>query len=434
MLRTTILTGIAGFVLLLTSCSNPPVEEIKGSASELTDAWPAATPSDADWPWWRGPSGDARAAGSEEPPVRFGPSENVLWKAAIAGRGHASPIVWGQRVLVATADEAAGTQSLVCLDRTTGEPMWTTALHTGGLMDKHGKNTHASPTPACDGRRIYLPLANSGSLWLSAVDLDGNLAWQLDLGPFEARHGYGSSPAIWGPLVIVLSDNSEGAFLAGVNRKTGELVWRTARANEQSYGSPVVAHVAGRDQVIVSGANTTAGYDPDNGVQLWHCEGPSDVTANTAACDPQHVFVSGGYSQKNLLCIRADGSGDVTDSHVQWQVDRKGVAYVPSPLWHAGRLWLVDGQGGILTCFEAETGQKLYQKRIGGGFSASPLLVGELILAPDEQGRVHVWRAGKAFEEVAVNDLGEPIFASPVFCGGQLFLRTEGHLYCIAGS
>src|SRR5262249_12119938 len=180
---------------------------------------------------------------------------------------------------------------------------------------------------------------------------------------------------------------------------------------------------------LLSGMGETSAYDPQTGKLLWSCAGPAEVTACTPAWGEGLVFSTGGYPVKNLLAIRAGGRGDVTRSHVAWRTSR-GVAYVPSPLYHDGRLYVV-ADGGTVTCFEAATGKQGWQDRLQGGFSSSPVLAGGLLYVANEAGKTFVFRAGPKFEVVAVNDLGEGILSTPAVCRGQVFLRTAGHLYCL---
>ena len=170
-------------------------------------------------------------------------------------------------------------------------------------------------------------------------------------------------------------------------------------------------------------------YIPECDLALWFARGLSQVAANTVSFDGDLVYASGGYPEKALLCIRADGEGDVTDSHVVWR-EKRAITYVPSPLAHNGRLYLVNDKG-IASCYNSTTGERIWQERVDGQFTASPTLVGDHLYCPDEDGTTHVLKAADQFEVLASNPLGDGIFASPVICGGQIFLRTHQHLYCI---
>jgi outer membrane protein assembly factor BamB len=335
-------------------------------------------------------------------------------------------------VILTTADEQAQKQLILAFDRTTGKELWKTVAHNGGFMAKHGKNSHASATPACDGERAYSVFINRNGLHVTATDLDGKIAWQTEAGTFGSEHGYGSSPVLYKSLVIVLGDNMKSSFIAALDRQTGKVVWRTDRkttGQHGSYATPIVARVAGKPQLLVSGMESTTSYAPETGKQIWTCFGPAEVTANTPAFSDQLVFSSGGYPEKELLAIRANGTGNVTRSHVAWRTG-KGVTYVPSPIYHAGLLYVVSDDG-VTTCFDGKTGKENWKGRLQGNFSSSPVLAGNLLYVTNEAGKTYVFKTGPKFEVVAQNDLGDGGFASPSICGGQIFLRTERTLYCV---
>jgi outer membrane protein assembly factor BamB len=391
-------------------------------------AGPKATPG--DWPWWRGPNRDGISP--EAAVTKWGPTENVVWKTAVPGRGHSSPIVCGRRIFLTTADEQARHQFVLAFDRRTGTPLWSTRVHEGGFARMNPENSHASATPACDGERVYSAFLHGEGLYVTATDLDGRVGWQTRAGPFTSEHGYGSSPALHGGQVIVNGDSLKDSFLAALDCRSGKVRWRASRKStgrHGGYATPVVAHLAGRPQLLLTGTDEVSSYDPETGKLLWSCDGPAEVTACTAAWGDGLVFASGGFPVKNLLAIRPDGSGDVTKSHVAWRTTR-GVTYVPSPLYHAGRLYVVTDDGTV-TCFEAATGKKLWQERLPGAFTASPVFAGSSLYATNEAGKTFVLKAGPTFELVATNDLGEATLATPAVCGGGLFVRTDRHLYCL---
>jgi outer membrane protein assembly factor BamB len=404
--------------------------DLTGTAAGLLAA-DGAKPSPNDWPWWRGPSGDGVSTDTRVV-TEWSKTKNVVWKTAVPGRGHSSPVLWGARVFLTTADEGSQTQSVLALDRNTGKTLWTTVAHKGGLMNKHGKNSHASATSACDGERVYSVFINSDALHVTATSLDGKILWQSSPGPFRSEHGYGSSPVLYKSLVIVNGDNLSGCFIAALDRKTGKQVWKTPRkttGRHGSYATPIVAKVAGRTQLLLHGMETMSSYDPDTGKLLWSCAGPTEVTACTVAFNDKLVFASGGYPDKEILAIRPDGSGDVTKTHVAWR-SRKGVTYVPSPLYHDGHLYVVN-DGGVTSCFAADTGDQVWQERLEGSFSASPVLAGGNFYVTNEAGRTFVFKAGPKFQLIAQNDLADGGFATPAIVGGQIFLRTEHNLLCI---
>ncbi len=384
-----------------------------------------------DWPWWRGPTLDGKSR-DRSAPKRWSSTENIAWKRAVPGRGHSSPVLWGDRLFLTTADDRAGTQSALAFDRKTGKPLWSKQVHKGELPRKYPKNSHASATPACDDRHVYCVFVNDGGLHVTALDHKGNLAWQKKAGSFRSEHGYGSSPVLYRSLVIVNGDSLEGCFLAALDRSTGKVVWRTRRkttGRHGSYATPLVVTLAGKAQLILTGMGEVCAYEPLTGKLIWSCQGPAEVTANTPACSDKLIFASGGYPEKNLLAIRGDGKGDVTESRIAWRTTR-GVTYVPSPLYHDGKLFVVN-DGGVVTCFAAGDGKQLWQGRLGGAFSSSPVLVGDHLYVTSEAGKTHVLQTGDRFRVVSANDVGERVYATPAVCGGRIYLRGERTLYCI---
>jgi outer membrane protein assembly factor BamB len=425
---------VTGVVLLMRTnafrawCA-PEVEEIAVDTSikEL----PPVKPGTGDWPWWRGGQGDSSST-AKDLPTEWSEGKNILWKSPVPGRGHASPVLFGERIFLATAEEEPQVQSLVCLDRASGKRLWLTSIHSGNFMRKHPKNSHASATPACDGQRVYVPFLNADALWVSATDLDGHIVWQTKAGPFVSEHGYGSSPVIYGSLVIVSGDSLGGGFLAALHRETGKIVWRVRRPNDSahgSYGTPVVGQVAGKPQLLLNGTGKVTSYDPATGQVLWFCRGPAEVTGNTIACNEKYVVASGGYPEKEIVCVRGDGQGDVSDTHVVWR-SRRGVAYVPSPLIAGDLVYLLQ-DSGVLSCLEVASGKQVYKQRVRGSFSASPVLAHGRLYLSNETGETLVIKEGQTFELVATNSLDEGTLATPAIAGGRIYLRTTQNLYCI---
>ncbi len=406
----------------LTGCA-PPIAEVVQPAGSVEAAREPIEVAEDDWAQWRGPTGDGRARGSV-PPLSWNESEHVVWKAEVPGEGHASPIVVGDRVYVATAERPGERQLLLAYARGTGKRLWQVELHQGGFMHTHSKNTHASATPASDGRRIYTAYLAEDALQVSAVDLDGDIVWQTTAGPFRSVHGYGSSPVLFEQLVIVAGDSPGGGFLAGLHRDSGEVVWRQRRSNSASFGTPLLVRQDDRWQLLHNGHESLTSYDPKSGEVLWTAEGPAKTTANTPVHLPGLVVISGGYPQRGIMGVRADGSGEVL-----WKQRFK--AYVPSPLVIGDRVLVVQ-DSGVVRLYEAESGEELWSQRLAGDFSASPTLAGDYVFLPNEAGTVYVLQpTDEECRIVAENRLSAGGFASPVICGGCLYLRTRSHLYCI---
>ena len=408
-------------------------EEISVDPSKPLEPVQAVSVGESDWPWWRGPNRNGTAVG-ELPPVEWDENTNIVWKAAVPGRGHSSPTVVAGRVFLATADERRQVQSVLCYDRKTGEPLWNTDVHKGGFPRLgNAESTHASCTVACDGERVFVAFLNRGAIRATALDLDGGRVWQTEVGPFQPQFGYAPSPAIHGPLVIIAAEHFGGAYLAALHRGNGEIVWRKSRPTFPSFSSPLVVPIAGTDQLLISGCKLVAGYDPNTGEQLWSCPGTAGTTCGTVTFEDDRVFASGGHPETDTVCVRADGSAEVL-----WR--KREIAYVPSMLVHDGYIYAVNGEVGIIYCWKSETGERAWRMRLPPLFRASPVLVGDDIYLANTRGTTFVFKANpEKYESVAQSQLGDEIYATPSICGGRIYLRAADSssgtrketLYCI---
>lgn len=386
-----------------------------------------------DWPWWRGPAGNGIAAAEQNPPLSWSDSENIVWSAPLPGRGHGSATVVGDQVVLATADEVREIQSVLCLSRHTGELLWKRAIHVGGLEKKSNeKASQASCTLACDGKRFFVNFLNKGVVYTTAVSREGEKLWQTKVSEYVTHQGFSSSPALYGPLVIVSADTKRGGAICGLNRASGEEVWRVERPKLPNYVSPSILRVAGRTQLLFSGCDLVTSLDPLTGTKLWETKGATTECVTTMVTDGQRVFTSGGYPRNHVSAIVADGSREVA-----WNQSVR--VYVPSMLVRDRYLYVV-ADAGIAVCFNSEDGSSLWRGRLGGTFSSSPVMVGDHILATNERGATFVYKANPAaFELVGQNQLGEEVFATPTVCGGRIYLRSASReggrrretLYCI---
>jgi hypothetical protein len=387
----------------------------------------------ADWPWWRGPQRNGIANPNQDPPTEWSATQNVAWKSAVPGRGHSSPTVVGRRVFLATADEQQGTQSVLCYDRETGNQLWQTIVHRGGLMQKNQKSTAASGTVACDGESVFINFANNGAVDVTALSLDGIRRWQTKIGDYLIHQGYGASPAVYQSLVISAADSHAGGVVAALDRKTGAIAWKRDRPKEPNYTSPIILNVEGRDQLLLSGCNLVSSFDPLTGKTLWEIKGATTECVTSAVTDGERVFCSGGYPKNHVAAVLADGSGKIV-----WE--NKDRVYVPSLLARDGYLFGVL-DAGVAACWKSDTGQEQWKKRLGGDFSASPVLVGNRIYATNEIGETFVYRADSSkFEQIAMNKLGDQAMASATICRSRIYMRVveqvdgrrQEMLYCLA--
>lgn len=416
------------------------VSEIKASANPEPGAWPAVTASANDWPWWRGPSMNGEAAGTA-PPINWSASKNIKWKSEVPGRGHASPILWGDHVFLLSADEAAQKIILCAYQRSNGHPRWQKTIHQGGLPIKHAKNSFASSTPACDGKHVYSVIATNAVVLVTACTLEGQIAWQTEAGPFISENGFGSSPLLWGPYFIVAADSSplslrrisnSPSFLAALDRRTGKIAWRVRRALGHSYGTPIIANLAGREQLLLGGPEAVVSYNPVNGEEYWRYPWSASRTTNTIAALGDRLVVTTTLPTRQTICLRGDGSGTLDPSSLLWKSERY-VCEVPSPMIRKERVFLLE-DNGIASCLSSQDGHLLWKGRLGSGesISASPVVHGIAIYASAESGKTYVFEDGPAFKLLATNDLGEEQMATPALAGGEIYIRTAHHLWCIS--
>lgn len=402
---------------------------------------PAATGNElVSGPWlgWRGPNRNGVVI-DQNPVTEWSDSKNVLWKVQVPGRGHASPTVVGDLIVLATSDKASETQSVVAFDFATGEKKWETVVNEGNFNPRiYPTNTHASSTVVSDGESLFALFNNNRSAQLVSLDMKGDIQWEkkaADFVPKRYQFGFGSSPIIYQDTVIVCSECEREGSLVAFNKNSGSEVWRVSRGRATSYSTPVVANVAGKQQMILSGANATVSYDPTNGKELWSVPGPWSVTCGTAVWSDDLVFVSGGFPTQRTMAIKADGSEEVV-----WE--NKAKCYEQSMLFHDGYLYgLADS--GVCYCWRAEDGKEMWATRMASKVSASPVLAGGHIYFTVESGRSFVIKLNpEECEIVAENQLGDTAYATPTVVDNKLLLRVaEGPetnkqewLYCIGSN
>ena len=405
-----------------------------------------------DWPGWRGPRGDGTSV-EKNVPIRWNgeKDENIAWKVAIPGGGHASPVIWKDRIFLASCIDETQERILVCLNRRDGEVLWKSRVFKAPLESKHNLNSFASGTPATDGKLIYVtflqvdgrfvPAPNVGSkrnitpgqMTVAAYDFDGNRKWVVKPGGFVSAHGYCSSPVLYQNLVIVNGDHDGKSYIVGLDKSTGKSVWKVPREHGiRSYVTPIIREINGRTQMVFSGSQHIISLNPRNGSEYWKIQGPTEQFVASMVYDGNLFFMAAGFPTYHVMGIRPDGDGDVTDSHVAWHA-KNAKCYVPSPVVVNGYLIVADDRG-TANCFDAKTGERLWQDRLGSHFSASLITADGLVYCVADNGRTKVIRPGIVLEIVADNHLGERSYASPAISNGQLFIRGEKHLYCIGAN
>jgi len=382
-----------------------------------------------NWPMWRGPRGDGTSL-EKNVPVQWSPTQNVVWKTPIPGKGHSSPIVWGDRIFVVTALKGQNERLLLCLNRSDGAVLWQRMVLEAPLERINRLNSYASSTPATDGERGYVSFLDRDKMFIAAYDFEGNVVWAVRPGPFSSMHGYCSSPVLFNDKLIVNGDHDGDAYIVALERATGKTLWTTPRPNRtRSYCTPIIRHMDGRNQLVLSGNLCVASYDPDTGAQHWIIDGPTEQFVASLVYNGELLFMTAGYPDHYIQAIRPNGSGNVTKTHVLWQKE-KDCSYVPSPIV-IGPYFLVVSDTGVATCLEAKTGKSLWRERLGPHYSASLVTASGLAYFLSDKGVMTIVKPGPPFEIVAKNELGEETYASPAISEGQIFLRGAEHLFCI---
>ncbi len=399
--------------------------------------WHAFTLCAHDWPEFRGPTGQGHSP-AKDVPTHWSATENVAWKTAIPGGGWSSPVLVNGRLLyLTTATSTEGGKGLkliaLCLDARDGKSLWSTNVFSpedGSSL--HRKNSYASPTPLVREGRLYVHFGHMGT---ACLDRDGRVLWRQSSIQYPSMHGNGGSPVLAGERLIFSCDGITNPVVVALDRRTGEVRWKTPRDNDSvprkfSFSTPLLITNAGREELISPGAGGTYAYDPATGRPLWKVS-----TGAGFSVVPRPVFAHGllfvntDYDFPKLFAIRPGGEGDVTSTHLAWQTGR-GAPSTPSALVVGSELYFVS-DAGIATCADAKTGKAHWNERLGGGFSASPVFADGRVYFQNEEGVGYVLKAGKTFEQLAKNELGERTLASYAVDDGTLFIRGAEHLFRI---
>lgn len=383
-------------------------------------AQPPATLLSNDWSQWRGSGHNNVAPEGESVPTEWTATKNVLWKSNVPGRGHSSPIVVGDLVVLTSADERKKDQVVIAFNRRTGKQEWLTPVSHGGFPKTHKKNTHASPTIASANGLFCATFCHHGKVEAVAVDRFGKVIWREDVGPFRPKayeYGYAASPTIYRDALIITGSCDTSAWMKALDIRTGQPRWQQERPQVLNWASPIVADVGGRDQLLISGGHMIASYNPATGNPVWNANCLTMATCGTCVWTTGIVIASGGFPDAQTAAVSADGSG-----RILWTNRVK--CYEQSTLCHDGYLYAL-ADNGVAYCWDARSGREMWKKRLNGPVSASPLLVGGNIYVADEKGTMFVFKASPdKFEYVARNRLGDESFATPAVADNVLYLRV----------
>lgn len=380
-----------------------------------------------EWPQFRGPDGQGHAS-QRGLPIEWSETKNIAWKSPIGGRGWSSPVIANGQIWLTTALDEGHSLKAVCLDLESGKTLHEVELFQvtdpGGI---HKKNSYASPTPILESNRVYVHFGDLGTACLAT---DGVIVWRTNELKYAHGHGPAGSPVLYGELLIMSCDGTDVQYVAALDKRTGEIRWKTSRDGGMAYSTPLIINVNGQDQLVSTGAKYAMAYEPASGKEIWRVaygEGYSNVPRPVYG--QGLVFLAAGYDTPWLYAVRPDGHGDVTETHVAWKLQR-GAPLNPSPLLVGEELYLVS-DNGIATCLDAKTGERHWQKRVPGNYSASPLLADGKIYLTNETGLTTVIEASKDYRELAANQIDSATLASFAVSGRALFLRSATDLYRI---
>lgn len=464
--------SFCGFVLLLgvAASSLSLAQQKKPTTPARTAPATQTNAAQANWAQWRGPFANGMAA--TDAPTQWSDTQNIKWKAAIPGRGHSTPVIWGDKIFLTTAipnatastpapaPEPAGPPPggrrgpggrgpgggavvvehkfvVMALDRNTGKMLWqqTPKIATPHESYHQQYGSFASNSPVTDGKYVW---AFFGSRGLYCYDLNGKLVWEKDFGVqmrMRLQFGEGGAPALHGNTLVLLFDHDGDSFVVALDKNSGKELWRNSRQERSNWTTPLIFEHAGRAQVVISATNKVRSYDLATGKLIWECAGLGVNVIPQPIYQDGVVYVMSGYTQPKLLAIRLGKEGDLTGTEeVLWSQTR-GLSYTPSPVLHDGKLYTLT-DSGMVSAFNAKTGEPFYhQQRLPKtyNFKASPVGANGKLYLASEDGDVIVLKLGEKYEVLATNTLVDQMFiASPVVVGGELFLRGQNQLFCIS--
>ena len=394
-----------------------------------------------NWPQFRGPNSEG-CSSENGVPLSWSAKENIAWKTALPGESWSSPIVWQDTLFVTTATHEGKSCHVLALDRETGKILWDQEVFQQSLGHKEGRNTYATPTPATDGGRVYACFFDGS---FAALDFTGKLIWSNRAYPFYSQHGLGTSPILHGNLLIMARDGSNNgedkglgwqrpwdqAFIVALDTRTGKERWKAHRGLSRiSHGVPALWDHDSKVELISEAGDVVQGFDLQTGERLWSSQVIGEGKVPSTVIGEGLVFTAGGWGgRESIKAFKLGGHGHLETNNLAWE-QKKGMPKVPSMLYVKPHLFAVT-DGGMATCLKAATGEIVWQERLGGSFSASPVTAEGRIYFVSDEGETTVIEAGPAFKVLAKNPLGEKVQASIAISQGQLFIRTEKSLFCI---
>ncbi len=388
-----------------------------------------------EWTRFRGPNGTGLST-AKTVPTKW-TADEIAWKVSLPGAGHSSPVIWGNKVFLTTAEEAKGIFSALCLDTADGRVLWRRDFKFS-RFEKHNYNSFASTTPTVDEQRLYVAWTTPAHFTLAAFDHNGNTIWEKDLGPFVSQHNGGASPILYEDKIILANEQDGDSFLIGVEATTGATRWKTPRQTTRAaYGTPCVFQPpeGGPPVLVFTGqSHGVSALDPENGRVVWEYATAFDKRSVSSPVIAGR-FVLGscgsGGGGNYVVAIRPGDAAQNKKAEIAWQV-RRSAPYVPTSI-AVGDLVFLWSDGGVLSCVRAPTGEVKWQERVGGDFFGSPVCVDGRLFCVSVRGEVVVAAAADKFAVLARNPLDELCRSTPAVAGGKMFIRTASHLFCIGG-
>ena len=389
-----------------------------------------------NWPDFRGPAMDGHSDATVLP-LEWSEKQNVRWKTALPGRGWSTPVIWGEQIWLTTATSDGKELFALCVNKESGEVTQRVKVFEVAKPEPiNAFNSYASPSPVIEAGRVYIHFGTYGT---AAIDTaGGSVLWRRTDLKLDHKEGPGSSPVLFGNLLILTCDGTDVQYLIALDKATGETKWQTRRSVSfgfwpgdfrKAYSTPFIAQVEGQPQLISTGAQSAYGYDPESGKELWRFAYSGFSNASRPVVGQGMMFLNTGYMKPQLVAVKLGGSGNITDSHLAWK-QASAVPNKPSVLLVDDLLTMVS-DGGVATCLDAKSGETVWTKRLGGSFSASPLFAAGRIYFCDQDGKTTILKPGREFAQLAVNTLDEGCMASPAVSGQALYLRTKSCLYRI---
>ncbi len=384
-----------------------------------------------DWPKFRGPSAQGHAEGVKLPTDIGAKSQHLKWKIAVPGSGWSSPVIVKSRIYLTSAiTKGQGiTLNALCFDGINGKQLWNTpVINVDKTPRMHRKNSQASPTPIVNGSHLYVHFGHMGT---ACLDFKGKLVWKNETINYSPVHGNGGTPVLVDDKLIFSCDGAKKPFVIALNTKNGSTIWKVSRSvnakKKFSFCTPLVLKTTDGTQILLPGSDMIGAYDAANGKEIWRATYDGYSVVPRPVTGLGMVFFSTGFDHPKAMAVQLGGKGDITDTHIKW-ILQKGAPRTPSMILDGNLLYMIS-DGGIASCIDAKTGKPFWSERLGGSFSASPILVDGKLYCVNETGDVFVVKAGKKFALISKKSLGEKSLASPAVADAALFIRTAKHLW-----